>query len=283
MRCAALTIQQKLRDLANLSSLVDEVEWIAVEQAAEVNRPLVICALWLWEAAAEAATILQTRSLAGKTTLVVPRFRAGDLMDALKAPSAIGVTGAEFHSLEWDGQHFDVPGASVFQTSLHAGKWATSTGVGAVIMAYRPHTAAGPIVLCSAAVTGHPLGVDLDAQRALFTKILETAAAQSAVPDAVNAPAPRSDQATTIDAFISEEGEVGAAFLLARLATGEQEELGKVARQCLSIELAKDEIGRLTKRLPQVTAPEITTALRQHGWGAYLRRIANIQSFDENK
>jgi hypothetical protein len=273
MRCAALTIQQNLRDLANLSALVDEVEWIAVEQAAEVSGPLVICALWMWEAAAEAATVIQTRSLAGKSTIVVPRFRAGDLMDMLKAPSRIEVKSAEFHSLECEGQHFDVPGASVFQTSLHAGKWATSTGVGTVIMAYKPHTAAGPIVLCSAAVTGRPLGVDQDTQRALLTKILETATAQSPVAGAIYAPAPRSEQAPTIEAFINEESEAGAAFLMALLAADGQEAIAEVARRRLIIELDEDEVSRLTKRLPQVTNSEIRMTLQLRGWGAYLRRL----------
>ena len=194
-------------------------------------------------------------------------------MNALKAPATINVKSAEFHSLEWDGQHFDVPGASVFQTPLHAGKWATSTGVGTVILAYRPHTAAGPIVLCSAAVTGRPLGVDSDTQRGLFAKILETAAAQSAVAGAVNVPAPRSEQAPTIDAFIDEEGENGAAFLLARLAAESQEEIAEVARQCLSVELDGDEVSRLTNRIPQVSESEIIMTLQQRGWSAYLRRL----------
>jgi hypothetical protein len=117
------------------------------------------------------------------------------------------------------------------------------------------------------------VGVDPESQRGLFAKILETAAAQCALARTVNIPDPQSERAPTIDAFIDEEGENGATFLLACLAVNSKEEIAEVARQRLSVELDKDEVARLTNRMPQVSESEIITILQRRGWSAYLRRL----------
>src|SRR5207302_3677573 len=102
---------------------------------------------------------------------------------------------------------------------LHAGKWATAAGLGTAVLAYRPHAGAGAVVLCSAAVTGRPLGVDREAQRALLRRILEEAAAGTvARGEATSEADPAGQVAENAAAFLEQEREMGAAVVLACLA-----------------------------------------------------------------
>ena len=148
MRVAAFQFQQGLRDLGALPALVEAVEWIEVDHAVAVPSPLVVCGLWLAQASAEAKATLRQRCLSGRITVVVPRWQAGDYSGVLDAPSAVEVFPSEFRTLQWEGQTYSVPGVSVLQTTLHAGKWAVATGLGTAVLGYRPHSgASGP--LCS--------------------------------------------------------------------------------------------------------------------------------------
>lgn len=282
MHCTALTIQKSLRDLATLPALVDEITWVETERAEDELNPLVVCALWLWEQPEVAKEILHVRSQSGRMTLVVPRFRAGDLSQVLKSPTTLIVKASEFQNIDWEGRQYKVSGTSIFESALHAGKWATSLGVGTTVLGYRSHAAAAPIVLCSAAVTGRPLGVQIEEQRALLEKIFETATAQSpARTTEASSEVKSAGRAQSLDTFLEDEGGLGAAFLMMRLAAGQAKgEMNEVARDTLGIQLTPDQFTHLEERIPEVTDESIEEALRQHGWSAYLRRIEALARRD---
>jgi hypothetical protein len=275
IRCAALRAQQTLRDLGALMALAEQVDWIDHDQAAGVAEPLIVCGLWLAQQAADASKVLRTRSHAGRTTLVVPRFQAGNLAPVLQAPADIEIVSGEYRTLLWDEQPYAVPGVSVFQTTLHAGKWATAAGLGTALLAYRPHAGAGAVVLCSAAVTGRPLGVDREAQRSLLQRILVEAAAGIAAAEEIASREDTARPAENATAFLEQEREPGAAVLLACIASSSREvsAVRTAARDLLSLDLEQGEVERLLARLPPLGATALRQALTETGWGPFLRRV----------
>lgn len=165
-----------------------------------------------------------------------------------------------------------MPGVAVLETSLHAGKWAVATGLGTAVLAWRPHAGAGAVVLCTAALTGRPLGVEREQQRLLLTRILSEAASGTA--------APRRDESAAaglvpLGTFLDEEAEEGAALLLAWLVAGaeEAEAIRSAAQQLLGLELQKPEVERMLARLVMPGVEEARAELRRRGWGPHLRRL----------
>jgi hypothetical protein len=276
MRCSALTFQKSLRDLANLPVIAGQVDWVETSEAEKTDGPLVVCALWLWEKPEEAKSILRARSQSGRCSLVVPRFRSGDLAQVLISPTSVLVKPGEFNSLLWEERQYRVSGTSVFDSALHAAKWATSVGVGTVILGYRAHAAAAPIVLCSAAVTGRPLGVQVEEQRSLFERIIETASSQSVRKEVPTTEGKSAGRAPSLDAFLEEEGNLGAAFLMAKFASGEGCDVRKSARDILSIDFSNEQLAHLEDRVPELCGENVEEVLRRRGWGPYLRRIESL-------
>ncbi len=276
LRCAALEVQRSGRDLAQLEELVDEVVWTASSDAIDVAEPLIVSGLWLSENAQYGQTMLSGRSEAGGVTLLVPRFKGGNLAPLVSAPSAVEVRAGNFDGVAWeDGEQYVVSGVSSLRTMLHAGRWALATGVGVVVLCFRPHITAGPIVMCTAALGSRPPGVELEEQRRLLSRILRETSAHVRPPSPKQGDTRTNEPALDLDTYLSEEGAQGAGLLLALVACkGDRAaDVAKVAKELLGIELPESEAGRALRRVPDSSTQAIVTALRASGWGAHLRRV----------
>lgn len=276
LACAALDIHRDTADLRMLPQLAGAVEWLPASAAIPAEGILVVPGIWLTDNHGIAAQIIRDRCAAGRHTLVVPRFRAGGLQSVLGSPSSVEMLAAEFRSFEWGDHHYPVPGFTIIKTALHAGKWAEAPGVGVVVLAYRPSTVSGAVVLCAATLTSRVVGVALDMQKELLRRIVDAASAPAIHPPA-SIESAETTPPTSIDEFLEQEREIGAAYLLCRLAVGDPEstDLTEVARDQLAIELPREDVTRLASRLPPAPNADVRAALLRFGWGAYLRRIVS--------
>jgi hypothetical protein len=275
-RWAALQSQRSARDLAQLEELAGQVDWIADAAGADVENPLILSGLWVSDNQERGREVLRRRSSSGRVTLLVPRWRAGDIASIVGASTPIEVRASNFDGVAWeDGQQYAVSGVSSLRTALHAGKWAVATGVGTVLLCFRPHMTAGPIVICTAAVAGRPSGVRLEEQRRLLERIVAEAAALASPRSPKPTEAPPSTPAADLAAFLQEEGPPGAVLLLALLACkgDKAADIAGSAKSHLGVDLDPAELQRLLGRLPETTGPEMAGALRTFGWGAHLRRV----------
>lgn len=272
--CVGLEIHRSSADLQMLPHLVDDVQWVPLTAAAGARAALVVPGLWLADCPRPATELLRERCTAGFHTIVVPRFRAGVVTAILGCPSAVEILPGEFKSFEWGSYRAAIPGFTVIKTALHAGKWGEAPGVGTVLLAYRPHMVAGAIVLCAAMVASRVVGVSSEIQKNVLRSIIETASAPIASPaDSIEAVPPV--QPESIDEFLRQERELGAAYLLSRLAAGDTaaSDLTSVAKEYLGIFLPPEDVVRLQQRAPRAKAAEIRLALQRFGWGAHLRRV----------
>jgi hypothetical protein len=277
--CFGLDIHSSAADLRMLPQMLGTTQWVPISAAANAEGVLVVPGLWLADDPRQAADVIRDRSSAGRHTLVVPRFRAGALRTVLGSPSAVDIAAAEFKSFEWGDQHYPIPGFTVIRTSLHAGKWGEAPGVGTVLLAYRPNTISGAIVLCAAALTSRLVGVSPDMQKVLLHRIIGAASA----PTVNTTDSIESTPATipvSIDEFLEQEREIGAAYLLCRLAAIDPDsaDLTEIAKDYLAIQLSAEEAGRLKQRFPPAQNADIRAALRRFGWGAHLRRLSSQAS-----
>jgi hypothetical protein len=272
--CIGLDVHKTSPDLAMLPQFVSNIQWVSAPDAISAAPVLVVPGIWLADTPGQAADLLRGRVSAGRNTIVVPRFRAGSLASILGAPSAVEIAAAEFKSFEWGDHHYQVPGFTVIKTALHAGKWGEAPGVGTVLLTYRPHTVSGAIVLCAATVTSRLVGVAADTQKALLLSMI-VAATTPAAEIAESIEAIPLAQPASIDEFLEQERELGAAFLLSRLAVADPDlaNITEVASEHLNILLSAEDVSRLRQRLPRAANADIRIALSRFGWGAYLRRL----------
>jgi hypothetical protein len=281
--CVGLEMHRSSVDLQMLPHLVDDMQWVPLTAAPSAQASLVLPGLWMADSPRQASELLRERCSAGLHTIVVPRFRAGALTAILGCPSSVEILPAEFKSFEWGSHHAAIPGFTVIKTALHAGKWGEAPGVGTVLLAYRPHMAAGAIVLCAAMIASRVVGVSSEIQKNLLRSIIKAASAPIASPvDSIEAVPPV--QPASVDEFLLQERELGAAYLLSRLATAQPDlsDLTAVAKEHLGILLPPEDVVRLKQRVPPAPVDEIRLALQRFGWGAYLRRLPT-QSAESNR
>lgn len=271
MQCAALTAQRKTRDLRLLEDLVDQVDWLSVDELREARTPALVSGSWVADNEAIARELAASRSRAGRATVFVSPLRAGDWRELLGAPTTVDVVLGQATSLRWhDGTEYEVPSVTRIQTSLHAGVWASSD-VGPVVLAYRGTTTAGPIVLCAANLTGSQIGVDDEAQCSALRRLLA---------EAGSAPAKKSETHElreplhTAEEFLAEAAEAGALLSLALVAAGgdRSADLAGIAHEVLGLSLPSGHAA-LLERLPKVSVAELEAALAARGWGAHLRQL----------
>ena len=271
VECAALIDQQSARDLQLLPTLVESVEWLDVKSLDSTRLPLVIGALWLSDEAVLAERVLRARTRSGRSTVVVPRFRGGDLATVLGTPSGITIRAREGRAVTWnDGEEFMVSSVSHVDTVLHAGQWAR-TEQGTAVFSYRPHAAAGTVVLCTANVTSRAVGVDRGEQARLLGRILRECRGPQAdlAETSGHHPVPVADAGE----FLRTEGAKGAALLLALVACeGDRTaDLEAIARGRLGLDVG--DARCLLDRLPDASLDTIETELKEAGWGAHLRLL----------
>lgn len=276
MRCIALEHQKKLRDLIQLPKLIEELSWIEVEQSSTAPDPLILCALWLWESPEQARIVLKQRSNAGLITLIVPRFKTGNLQQWFPVASAVEIRSGEFNQVDWkDGQIFQVPGVVYFDTALHQGRWGVALGKGTSIFCFRSHASAGPVIFCTAALTGRPLQVSLQEQKALFQKIWEESQKGVKAPPVEHGiDNTEAEEERSIEALLEKGGSDYAMLLLALIAAeGEGErDLITIAKE-YRMQLNPVFIEKHMKHFPETPMADIKQLLKKKGWGAFLRRI----------
>jgi hypothetical protein len=272
MAIAALETQREVREIAGLERLGRPVHWLEPKAATQSPLPLVVTGSLAVEIPAMLRPVLIERMRAGRHSLLVPRFRPGDLAPVLDAPATIEVLTGETSELTWQGGTFRVPGSVLFRTKLHAGRWAVVDGRGAQVLAYQPTTARGRVVLCAASVTIARPGTRADDQQRLFTALLQACTNEPEPEVAVPAPAP-SRQLSARDVLTAHD-KVGPGLLLALLAGAPRDNpaaiVERAQRLCgvlLDIEEVRGVVGRLT-----TTPEDIETALSQAGWTAFVRR-----------
>jgi hypothetical protein len=293
MHFSALKTQKHLRDLVQLTNLADEVLWLDPEDLSKSTNTAVISGIWLAEYAG-AQAFLKSRSEAGLSTLVVPRFAAGDLAHVIGSPSAFEIKAADFDTLVWeDGTEYEVSGVSFFKTSMHAGRLATAKSLGPAIFYYRSHAVAGAVVMCSAAVTGRPIGIKRTAQKKLLSRIDREI--RALVPELSkkkkNCASPLvsasdcTDPLSGFEAFLHETGEQGAALLLALYACdGErQSRLSQTAEKMLGISLQDNLIEESLPKIPEASKEALSDVLTRFGWGAFLRRVDRLKNPREDE
>ena len=278
MRIAALEEQKSLRDLAGLTRLCDDVAWCDNQTLASTTDPAVIVGLWLFDQPGPARKLIDARSEAGLTTIIVPRFKTGDLKVVLKAPTSVRLKVGEYDEFQWDDDTgVNVGGQTLIETTLHKGQWGSVAGMGETVLAFRAHEAAGWKVLCTAAVTSKKFGMDVEAQRWLLTEIVkrtsETAPASSIAPEqAIVQPV-----ASVAELLDGSNQHAPAIVLAVALADGERDpEAVASTLSRIGFELSADDIQSTLLRMPDQTTDELERALRQSGWGAYLRRGRSV-------
>lgn len=271
-QCVAMEDQRSWRDLRQLEQSVQTVRWVDAHEAIAAPEPLIACGLWACREPA-ASQVLRERAKAGCSSLLVARFEPVDLGPILGAPGSIQISPGEASALAWeDGQRFEVPGVTVIETALPEGHWARSTA-GTTVLAYRPHTEAGLIVLCTATVAGVALGTDPAQQRALLHRILDemTRRTPARVETGVTEGTPES--CTTAAAYLQRYGPDGALVLLAGLHAADGR-VNSAALEAIGATLPDDRLASLVAALPTADPHDIEQVLRAAGWGAHLRALA---------
>lgn len=269
MRVAALAYQQSLPDLKALAKLVDVVEWVSTESAGQHPFPLVVCGLMAVEQPQEFKQIVLERLNSGLGVLLIPRIRPFPADLLLETPEAVEVTPAEFKEVVFKNRTYRVAGSLVFVTALHAGKLATLPGRGVQILAYRPSTAKGSIILCGASLTSFRPGTNPSDQRLLLEKLL-------VMLQPVFNPEPEKTRGQKFSAeemlsFCSE----GMALVLLARVVGAGHTLEEVERKLMSLGFNPDsaQIGDILRKMMPVGADEAAQILIKSGWGAYVRRV----------
>ena len=274
MRIAALEQQRTLRDLAGLSRLCDDIVWHEATALSQVADPAIIVGLWLSEEPGQAMKFIAARSKAGFTTIIVPRFKAGDLRAVIKAPSAVKLKLGEYDAFQWDDDSgVEVPGQTVIETTLHAGQWGAIAGLGVTVLAYRPHEGAGWIVLCTAGVTSRRFNVNVEAQRLLISRIIErTSESAPSLPNLV--PTESLRVAGSFEELLA-GGDANAPVVMLAVTLAEgRRELSVVANTLkrMGFDRSNEAIEKILLRMPDQSIDELANALRKYGWSAYLRR-----------
>ena len=297
-RVVALADQRDWRDLRLLAQRPDdtwpETRWLDPETAATASEPLIACGLWACRDPA-APSLLRRRSAAGLASLLVARFEPHDLAAVIGAPATVRIVPGELGALHWQNARVDpVPAVTVIDSPLPEGRWARapSTHGGATgVLAFRSHTGAGLIVLCTATITARALGVHPRQQRDLLRHLLQEMARCAPAPGLSRAdtPEPPAERSAHPDEYLARHGADGALVLLAALrapadapADVRAGSVDAAVLHAIGADLPAARLAALTADLPPdltdtpgAWAPEaIAQALRAAGWGAHLRALA---------
>jgi len=274
MRIATLDEQRSLRDLAGLPRLCDEVVWCDLDTLSTTADPALIVGLWLFDEPGAARKLLEARGESGLTTVIVPRFKSGDLRRVLQTPTSLRLKPGEYDAFQWDDDTgVNVAGQTLIDSSLHKAQWGSVAGMGVTVLAYRAHEAAGWIVLCTAAVTSKKFGVDVDAQRWLLGQIIRRAAESAPAQTSSDGQATVPMAASVSDLLVGDDANAPAVVLAVVLNSGDRG-LDVVSHTLnrIGFEVPAGAIEATLSRLPPQELVELEQALRQCGWGAYLRQ-----------
>jgi hypothetical protein len=273
MAVAALETQREAREIAGLERLGHAVEWVNPEAAVATPLPLVATGALALDAPGLLKPVLLARMRLGRHSLLLPRFRPGDLANVLNAPSAIEVLTSETAELTWQGDAYRVPGSVLFRTNLHANRWAAVDGRGAQMLAYQPTTAHGQVVLCAASVTTPRPGARSEDQRRLLGALIEVCTSHPGDEETESRPTPIGPISAA--ALLKNHADLGPPLLLALLGGAAPEDAAGIvetARRLCGVRLVPEMVAAVGARLT-TTREEIETALNQAGWTAFVRRV----------
>lgn len=275
IKIAALEPQRSMRELAGLPRICDELEWCSTEQLAIARNPAVVVGMWLYESPAESKKLLSARAASGLTTILVPRFKAGDLHSFIKAPSSVQLTIGEFNEFQWqDGTACAVPGQTIIKTKLHNGQWGGIAGLGSTVLGFREHEASGWIVICTAAVSSRQFGVEMHSQRALLEQIMSQTQDACSVTQSVQI-----NELTTVSPVPAQQllasDDTNAAAIVLAIAIGNgKRDMQSVSRSLsrIGFDVTDDAIEQTLAHLTVESVDAMESALKRYGWGAHLRR-----------
>jgi hypothetical protein len=275
-RCVAFAEQRSWRDLRLLDEAVPDVQWLDVGDALQAPVPLVVCGLWA-SREPTAQSLLERRANSGASTLLVARFEPADLGPILGAPVSANVVAGEASSITWeDGKQYEVPGVTVIDSALHDGHWARSTA-GTSVLAFRPHTQAGLIVLCTATAVAQALDTDPTEQSALMHRLLGELEKRAPRRATTGSDSRMKQTVETATDYIERFGDSGALVLLATLV-GPGVRVDDESLSKLGAALPPHELADLVAALPSLEFDEIRAALKRAGWSSHLRMLANIRT-----
>jgi hypothetical protein len=280
MAVAALETQREAREIAGLERLGHAVEWVNPDAAVATPLPLVATGALALDAPALLKPVLLARMRLGRHSLLLPRFRPGDLAHVLNAPSTIEVLASETAELTWQGDAYRVPGSVLFRTKLHAKRWAALDGRGAQLLAYQPTTAHGQVVLCAASVTTARPGARGEDQRRLLGALIEACTSRTDEEGTVTRPA-AVGPISAVD-LLKNHADLGPPLLLALLGGATPQDtagIAETARRLCGVRLAPEKVVAVAAQLT-ATREEIEMALNQAGWTAFVRRVRQRQSED---
>ena len=284
IRLCALESQKGLRDLAHIEQLAEKVKWLSPTDLEACPETALVCGLEAREAPERLAALLRKRAEKGFSTILAPRFRAGDLSKVLGAPTAVKIKSGEADQLSWeDGDSFELPAFAVIETAMNAQRWA-ATEAGCCVLSWRSSTTKGPVVLCTTSLAGPALGADLETQKQLLAKIVTSARALQ--PSAAEVPQGKDDEESMDpERFLEIAGNEAAAVLLALYAAEKEKEKGRegageknlanFAETRLGMRLCLDLIGK-AQAMKDKTPENIAEALTRRGWRAHLRRVETL-------
>jgi hypothetical protein len=218
-------------------------------------NPAVVVGMWLYESPAESKKLLSARVASGLTTILVPRFKAGDLHSFIKAPSSVQLTIGEFNEFQWqDGTACAVPGQTIIKTKLHNGQWGGIAGLGSTVLGFREHEAPGWIVICTAAVSSRQFGVEMQSQRALLEQIMSQTQDACSVTQSVQI-----NESTTVlpvpaQQLLASDDTNAAAIVLAIAISNGKRDMPSVSRSLsrIGFDVSEDAIEQTLARLTRV-------------------------------
>lgn len=275
-RCVAPLAQRQLRDLSYLPDMVDSVTWTDWSELRDAHAVAIICGLAVRDAPLELRKAIHGRSMAGFSTLVVPRLVAQDLGPVLGAPTLLAVRPGETQQTTWEsGEVFNVSSMTHVETALPGGRLGMASESRTTVLAYRAHSTAGMVLVCTPTTCGLALGVQREEQGRLLRQMLSYVMERCpSSPQPVSLPFRQ--RATSLDAFLDEEGDSGALVLLGLLACPSPSapaELATAIADSLGVLVDTSTIERLLLRLTAAQSSDLAATLSRRGWASYVRRL----------
>ena len=274
MHVAALELERQTGELNRLASLAVGFEWLSVAAASACTAPLVTTGINMLSGHEHWRPLIHARMKAGLGTLVIPGFKPGDYSTVTGAPTPLEAVPALAQSLAWENLQFRVPASVAFRTKLHASKWATLDGVGALLLSWRPTNARGCVVFCGASVGSRRPGTDSGDQLRLLQTLLDLAAAMR--PEVESRPTSVTAESTPLTAseFLSAFPEIAPHALLLLLAgwnPQQPEKLPELGRAFFGF--APDSDFQAAAARLCSTPAEIESTLIRAGWSPFMRKL----------
>jgi hypothetical protein len=276
MNLCALQRQRDVRDLARLQGL-SEIAWLEPDELAACPEPAVLAGFWLQDDPPAARQVLRARAVAGANTLLVPRLPNLNYASHVNAPAALEVLHKTFQEVYLEADRaYSVSGQAIIKSPLAHGKWGISEFGQSVVLAFRATEDLGWIIFCTASICSRTVGVTPDEQLELLRAILGRAAATSVFKGTDTGTQPIQRAPVDVETLLAEQAQTAVPWLLALLCAGGKHDEKQVRRAAAKLGLVLDDSLSLSC-IPDCPADRLVEVLNKRGWGAYARRVRQIQ------